>query len=90
MCKKLKGIHNRIDKCMKPLIAFLKREGYDTRGCCCGHGKYPMTVLATHPLLKGQGVELLSGTLIQRKRIFYKRDKQGYYFIPEVIENATK
>ncbi|KKL89042.1 hypothetical protein LCGC14_1918600, partial [marine sediment metagenome] len=31
-------------------------------------------------------VEIVSGIPILRKRKFYKKDKQGYYFIPEVIE----
>ena len=29
--------------------------------------------------------ELFSGKLINRKKRFYKKDKEGYYYIPEVL-----
>jgi len=29
-------------------------------------------------------IEVLSGTYIPRTRNIYKRDKEGYYYIPEV------
>lgn len=86
MCKfnpKNKG--SRMDKCMKPLIKWLNNEGYNLVGCCCGHGKYPMTII-----VKGKKnnkkvfVELLTETIIPRIKRFYKRDKYDYYYIPEV------
>lgn len=86
MCelKKYHGTSNtQIDKCMKPLIKWLNRyEQYVIRACCCGHGKYPMTIIVTN--LRFKHWELLSDTLIPRERRFYKKDKQGYYYIPEV------
>ena len=89
MCKKLKGIHNRIDKCMKNFIKFLK-NACDVKvvACCCGHGKYPMTIVAKFNNDIQPYVEIVSGISIPRKRNFYKKDKQGYYFIPEV-ENGN-
>jgi len=84
MCEKLKGVHNRIDKCMNKLIQNLNlafRPNFKTVACCCGHGKYPMTIV----IKSGFGVyELMSGKPIFRKRKFYKKDKQGHYYIPEV------
>ena len=85
MCKKLKGIHNRIDKCMKPLIEFLSEHDFHTVACCCGHNKYPMTIVVKSEYYQ-KYYELLSDIDIPRKRNFYKRDKQGYYYIPEVIK----
>lgn len=82
MCKKPKGIHNRIDKCMINLINFLNNKGWETIACCCGHNKYQMTIIVRE--VNGNGFELLQGIDIPRKRNFYKKDKQGYYFIPEV------
>lgn len=90
MCKKRKYdqmSNPRIDKCMKPLIKWLnKHMQFKTVASCCGHGKYPMTVIIT---FKIHGTdfyhELLSVTHIPRRRNFYKRDKQGYYYIPEVV-----
>lgn len=86
MCKfNLKNEGRRLDPCMKPLIKWLKESDYWTVGCCCGHGRYPMTII-----VKGMrnGVpnygELLSGVEIPRKKRFYKRDKDGYYYIPEI------
>jgi hypothetical protein len=67
---------------MRRLIKYLNVFSEKPIACCCGHGKYPMTIVAR---LKYFGVvELLSGTSIPRKKKFYKRDKQGYYYIPEV------
>lgn len=98
MCKKLKGLHNRIDPCMKNLLAHLS-DAPQIRilASCCGHKKYDLTIVAEfsptnfqqskgcQPLI----MELKSGVHIPRKKKFYKKDKQGYYFIPEV-ENAKK
>lgn len=85
MCKKPKGLHNRIDKCMKPLIKHLKRIDYNTHACCCGHNRYPMTIVVSGRF-NGREVfyDLLSDIDIPRTRNFYKKDKQGYYYIPEI------
>jgi len=91
MCKKTKyKIPNpRIDKCMikaiKTLTIIFKHCKFKILACCCGHGKYPMTVVYQIP--GGfMPMELFSGKAIPRKRNFYKRDKQGYYYIPEVLK----
>jgi len=88
MCKKVnnhKISNTRIDKCMQPLIKYLNQERRDTVACCCGHGKYPMTIVIKWN--SGKYIhyqELLTSTILKRTRNFYKRDNQGYYFIPEV------
>ena len=89
MCelKKYHGTSNtRIDKCMKHLIKFIKVKGGKIQpiACCCGHGKYPMTIVVRNHL--GHTWELLSNEVIRRKRNFYKRDKQGFYYIPELVK----
>jgi hypothetical protein len=71
---------------MRPLIKYLKREGHHTVACCCGHSKYPMTIVVRWK--SGKHVhyqELLSSTIIERTRRFYKKDSEGYYYIPEVL-----
>jgi hypothetical protein len=86
MCKfDPKNDSRKIDPCMRNFINFLK-VSCDLKivACCCGHSKYPMTIVArfnneTHPY-----VEIVSGISIPRKRKFYKKDKQGMYYIPEV------
>lgn len=83
MCKKIK--HNRIDKCMKDLIKYLNNANIPTIACCCGHRRYPKTIIVrVHPNCGNNPIELLTMTEIPRKRKFYKRDKKGYYYIPEV------
>ena len=85
MCKFNPKNNSRfIDPCIRILIKNLNYFGIKTLACCCGHKKYPMTIIVE----SGYGnFELISGSIIPRKKRFYKKDKQGYYYIPEVIEN---
>ena len=88
MCKKTnyKTPNNRIDKCMVHFIRNLSQgcdDNYTILACCCGHNKYPMTIVAKSK--RGQIFEMFSNKDISRKRKFYKRDKNGYYYIPECI-----
>ncbi len=88
MCKAKKyhkTNNTRIDNCMRPFIKNLSeiyKKNYKILACCCGHKKYPMTVVAKGP--DGRIFEMISDKDIPRKRNFYKRDAQGYYYIPEV------
>ena len=90
MCKfNLKSGNTRIDHCMRQLIIFLNQIEFDTikiLACCCGHSKYPITIVVRNLIDPELVYELLSGTIIPRKKRFYKRDKQGYYYIPEVSD----
>jgi len=82
MCKKLKGLHNRIDSCMRKEIEELNKKGIITLACCCGHNKYPKTIVVKHQRTK-QPYEYFTKQYILRKKRFYKKDNQGYYYIPE-------
>jgi len=85
MCKKkqFKYCPSKIDECMHYLIVELNLRGIKTYACCCGHGKYPLTIVVKC----GFGFyDLVSGESIPRKKRFYKKDKQGYYYIPETIK----
>tara|TARA_Y100000310_G_scaffold295555_1_gene327040 strand:+ start:5350 stop:5622 length:273 start_codon:yes stop_codon:yes gene_type:complete len=86
MCKlnKKSGL-KRIDPCMRNLIEFIEENNnlIEILACCCGHKKYNMTIVVfmegcLHPY------DLFTGKQIPRKKRFYKKDKQGYYYIPEV------
>jgi hypothetical protein len=83
MCEWNKWGDTRIDPCMKYLIRNLNLSFNDLRtvACCCGHGKYPMTILVKDRF--GNVYDLVSCEIINRKRRFYKRDSEGYYYIPE-------
>ena len=87
MCEfDLKSGDTRIDPCM---IHILKHIEGKVVACCCGHGKYPMTIIK-HVEFHLEGhhfVEIVSGKKIPRKKRFYKRDNKGIYYIPEVLEN---
>lgn len=93
MCKKkqFKYCPSEIDECMRNIIDFINNHTdiYETVACCCGHGKYSQTILI-RILDTGEIYDLVSDKIIPRKKKFYKKDKQGYYYIPEVVENKTK
>ncbi len=84
MCEK--RFHNRLDRCLKPLIKWLNDDGWVTVTSCCGHGKYPITVVVRYRTSgkKDKFVELFSGTTLARTIKFYKKDNKSYYHIPEV------
>ncbi len=77
----------RIDPCLKDLIKALNEHGIETLSCCCGHGKYPITIIYRYKnegIMNGNIYDFCTGWGIPRKKKFYKKDKQGYYYIPEV------
>ncbi len=89
MCKfNPKNDSRRIDPCMKNLIAgingVMDMEIFQIMACCCGHGKYPMTIIVRG--LDGFTFDLISAEEISRKKKFYKKDKKGYYYIPETLK----
>jgi len=88
MCKWNKWGDTRIDPCMrefmKTLNIMLETCSFSIVACCCGHRKYPMTIVVKDYAM-GKVFDLVSSKTIHRKKKFYKRDKQGVYYIPEVI-----
>lgn len=87
MCKvDIKNGDTRIDPCMRKVIKILQEQKIYTLACCCGHGKYPMTIVIDIGLSKRIPLEIFSGIQIPRQYKFYKRDKSGRYFIPEVTK----
>lgn len=78
----------KVDKCMANLIRTLNSSEHISRtlACCCGHGKYPMTIIVNS---FGNTYELISGKAIFRKRNFYRKNKNGYYYIPETVRGFT-
>ena len=74
---------------MRGLIESLKialKKEYTISACCCGHNKYPMTIITRFQnKYIDKTFDLVSGEVLKRRRNFYKRDKQGYYYIPETV-----
>jgi hypothetical protein len=82
MCDWIKSGNQRIDPCMRDTIKFLQSQGLETLGSCCGHEKYPRTVIVRQ---NGLIFDYFTATIINRKKRFYKRDAQGIFFIPELL-----
>ena len=76
----------RVDACIASVLLNLDPE-IDTLGSCCGHGRYSMSIVYRNS--KGEIRDMISGALIPRKKRFYKKDKDGYYFIPEAVAILT-
>jgi len=73
----------KVDGCLAEEIIDLNKKGISTLASCCGHNKYIKSIIMLHK----NGVtriEMRSGKIIPRKKRFYVKDKEGYYYIPEV------
>ena len=90
MCKWVVSGANRIDPCMRWKIEMLNNHLFLNTpvACCCGHGNYPETIVVKNR--EREIWELNSGIKIPRKKRFYRRDSEGYYFIPEVSSPIPK
>ena len=66
---------------MRDYITKIQSWDYNTLGCCCGHDKYRMTVVVETPY---GNVDFDTSIPIPRKTHFYKRDKDGIFYIPEI------
>lgn len=74
-----------IDSCIANEVAGINKRGIlHTLGSCCGHDVYPATIIVR--TCESQVVEYYTTKRIPRKRNFYRRDANGMYFLPEVIE----
>jgi hypothetical protein len=72
---------------MRNLIKNLNENINDCEvvACCCGHGIYPMTIVVEEFSDEPVYREWCSNIIIPRTTRFYKKDKKGYFYIPEVI-----
>lgn len=72
-----------LDPCIREEIKVLNKRGIVTLACCCGHGIYPKTIVVRYSL-NDMPYEMHIKEYLPRKKKFYKKDKQGVYYIPEV------
>ena len=92
MCNLEKYGTFRLDPCMVDEIKRINGWGYfRTLACCCGHGKYPETIIVIDR--KNQHVyEMISQTFLgkgkRKGNRYYKKDSTGYYYIPEVMNET--
>jgi hypothetical protein len=81
----------RIDPCIKGFIERLDSilpSYLKIVACCCGHEKYKMSIVIKQKwnTFPNSFYDLVSGVSIPRIKRFYKKDKEGYYYIPEVVK----
>lgn len=92
MCKKKNYCGSRIDECLTEIITHINKIGYKTLSSCCGHGKYPKTIIVYNSETKSI-FEWFSATRLIKPKLnrFYKRDKQGYYYLNSelIIEDGV-
>lgn len=91
MCDKLHYNNPRIDACLREKIRGINQNTpFKTIASCCGHGKYPTTIVVRDK--SGKIHEYFSGVPLEKKKRnrYYKRDSEGYYYIPEVVDKTNK
>ena len=90
MCVKLPYCNPRIDKCLILIINQLNKSNLKTLASCCGHGKYNSTIVVKDK--KGNIFEFYSRISLRSKKRnrYYKKDNDGFYYIPEVIKKGSK
>lgn len=89
MCKlNRKNRGRRIDPCIKNLFNYIDSR-YEVVASCCGHGKYPLSIVINCQKIRGKYLEIISQEILPRKRKFYLRDREGYYYIPETLKNVN-
>ena len=71
---------------MRNLLKILNIHGIKTVGSCCGHGKYNMSIIVKSYGINERVYDLISDITIPREERFYVKDKEGFYYIPEVVQ----
>lgn len=88
MCNKLPYCNPRIDKCLIEVIQEINEEKQvRTLASCCGHDKYTKTIVVRERDTR-QISEYFSKIKLELKKRnrYYKKDNEGFYYIPEVRE----
>lgn len=82
----INGSSISVDSCIADTVDFINTElskTFRTVGCCCGHGKYPSTIVVMD-IWTGGLFEYFTGMLIPRKRNLYYKDREGIFHLPEM------
>ena len=86
---KIRGKLVRLDSCLRVKIDRLNKDGFRTVASCCGHGRYPETILY-RTAWGSVGVLGWPSIQISRTRNFYRQDSHGFYYIPEIQTRRYK
>ena len=95
MCQKVKGCNRQIDSCLQEELRHLQALSYSNQvfiSSCCGHGIYQKTAVLRDKITN-KCYEFYSRVQLhdydprkdKRHNTYYKKDKEGIYFIPELL-----
>jgi len=77
-----------VDGCLLEALKIINNmRDFTTLGCCCGHGVYKKSIIIQNKI-DNRIFEYYNQVEINRKNRFYKMDKNGYYFLPELELNG--
>lgn len=89
MCEKKPYCARRIDPCIAYEVECINKyiKNVKTIASCCGHGKYPKTIIVKDTIT-GKVWEFNSNVVLadkpRKSHKYYKKDSDGIYYIPEV------
>ncbi len=86
----IEGKSISVDSCIADQVQRINDEmqgSLRTLGCCCGHGKYPNTIVV-EGVVSGIRHEFFTGVEIPRTRNLYYKDEKGIFHLPEVQESC--
>lgn len=93
MCKKLPKCAWKIDPCIQERIEYFQDVfRLKTILSCCGHNKYPETIIIRRPdnsVYEYYSLTILKDYNPKKKKQYnryYASDKEGHYYIPEVMD----
>lgn len=90
MCIKLPQCARQIDPCIRSTIDKLQDQGIKTILSCCGHEIYPKSIVIRHEddtvteHFSNVPLKNYNPNFDKRHNKYYKRDSNGFYFIPEL------
>ena len=81
----------RIDPCLRHKIELINEsEVWKTLSSCCGHNKYPETIVIMNRTTKKvfeYNTKIFLSKGKRKGNRYYRKDQQGYYYIPEIRWN---
>ena len=92
MCEKIfkKQPARRIDPCFVDIVKQVQEFGHNTISSCCGHKKYSPSILIRSEdnevweWFSVLSIGVYNPNFDKRHNKYYKRDGEGYYFIPDL------
>lgn len=91
MCDKIEYGTFRIDPCLEKKIEMINSiSGVKTLASCCGHGKYSPSIIIKNDFGIVFDFYTLKEIPEKKRNRYYRKDNQGFYYIPELINGSSK